>query len=227
MSNLIVILGESGTGKSTSIRNLDPSSTFIVNVLNKPLPFRGYSKNYNTDNKNYLESDSYDEIKKWLDAINKKALHIKTIVIDDFSFLMNNEFMRRCRERGYDKFTDMGVNMFDILELCKNFRPDLYCYVMCHTEKDHAGLIKPKTVGKMTTDYVGISERVSIVFHTQIIDMQYKFLTQNDGTHVAKSPMDMFSDLYIDNDLQNIRMVIDEYYGIKTDIESIEINNEE
>ena len=215
MSNLVVVLGESGTGKSTSMRNLNKDETVIINVLSKPLPFRGYKKHYNKDNKNYLESDQYSVILEWLDAINKKALHIKTIVIDDFSFLMNNEFMRRCRERGFDKFTEMGVNMFEILELCKSFRQDLYCYVMCHTEKDHAGIIKPKTVGKMTADYVGIAERVSIVLHTQIIDMQYKFLTQNDGTHVAKSPMDMFSNIHIDNDLAAIRNIIDDYYGIE------------
>lgn len=212
MSNLIVILGESGTGKSTSLRNLNHEETFIINVLNKPLPFRGYKKHYNTENKNYLESDNYQTILKYLSAINDNAPHIKTIVIDDFSFLMNNEFMRRCRERGFDKFTEMGVNMFDILEVCKKFRPDLYCYIMCHTEKDHAGVIKPKTVGKMTSDYVGIAERVSIVLHTQIIDMGYKFLTQNDGERVAKSPMDMF-DMYIDNDLAAIRKTIENYYN--------------
>lgn len=214
MSNLIVILGESGTGKSTSIRNLDPKETFIINVLSKPLPFRSYKKLYNTeDKKNYIETDNYSIILNWLRRINEKASHIKTVVIDDFSFLMNNEFMRRCKETGYTKFTEMGANVFDILELCKSFRPDLYCYVMCHTEKDHAGVIKPKTVGKMTADYVGIAERVSVVLHTQIIDMQYRFLTQNDGVHVAKSPVDMFDNLYIDNDLSAIRKTIDEYYG--------------
>ena len=140
MSNLIVILGESGTGKSTAMRNLDPKETFVINVLSKPLPFRGYKKNYNTENKNYLESDQYSVILSWLDSINKKASHIKTIIIDDFSFLMNNEFMRRCREVGYGKFTEMGLNMFEILDICKSFRPDLYCYVMCHTEKDHSGM---------------------------------------------------------------------------------------
>lgn len=220
MSNLIVILGESGTGKSTSMRNLDPKSTYVINVLNKPLPFRGYVKNYNNHNKNYCETDRYDTIVKTLIAINERANHIKTIIIDDFSFLMNNEFMRRCRERGFDKFTEMGVNTFNLLEICKSFRNDLYCYIMCHTEKDHSGIIKPKTVGKMTSDYVGIAERVSIVLHTQIVDMQYKFLTQNDGTHVAKSPMDMFDSVYIDNDLDMIREKIDEYYGIDDQIEN-------
>lgn len=218
MSNLIVILGESGTGKSTSMRNLDPEETFVINVLSKPLPFRGYRKSYNSESKNYLETDSYKIILDYLSAINKKVPKIKTIVIDDFSFLMNNEFMRRCREKGFDKFTEMAVNMFEILELCKNFRDDLFCYVMCHTEKDHTGTIKPKTVGKMTSDYVGISERVSIVLHTQIVDMQYKFLTQNDGTHTAKSPMDMFTDIYIDNDLAAIRNTVYEYYSVENEL---------
>lgn len=223
MSNLIVILGESGTGKSTSIRNLNPEETFIINVLSKPLPFRGYKKMYNDENKNYRESDNYKNILMWLNTINERAPHIKTVIIDDFSFLMNNEFMRRCQETGYTKFTEMGSNVFDILELCKKFRPDLHCYVMCHTEKDHSGIIKPKTVGKMTADYVGIAERVSLVLHTQVIDMQYRFLTQNDGIHVAKSPLDMFDNLYIDNDLAGIRKKIDEYYGCEEIITDKEV----
>lgn len=204
MSNLIVILGESGTGKSTSIRNLNPDETFIINVLNKPLPFRGYKKNYNEEKLNYLESDDYRQINQYLIAINERKENIKTIIIDDFSFLMNNEFMKRCREKSFDKFIEIGSNMFNIMETCKKFRQDLFCFIMCHTEKDHAGIIKPKTVGKMTADYVGISERVSVVLHSQIIDRQYKFLTQHDGTSVAKSPMGMFDDLLIDNDLNYV-----------------------
>lgn len=213
MSNLIVILGESGTGKSTSIRNLNPNETFIVNVLNKPLPFRAYKKSYNNEKKNLLESDDYRKINMYMSAINERRTDIKTIIIDDFTFLMNNEFMRRCREKSFDKFTEMGSNMFNILETCKNFRSDLVCFIMCHTEKDHAGVIKPKTVGKMTADYVGISERVSIVLHSQIIDRQYKFLTQHDGVCVAKSPMGMFDDLHVDNDLQLIKEKIMDYFN--------------
>lgn len=213
MSNLVVILGESGTGKSTSIRNLNPEETFIINVLSKPLPLKGYKKHYSVEKKNLIETDKHARIMLCLKGINNNAPHIKNIIIDDFSFLMNNEFMRRCREKSYDKFTEMGANIFEILDLCNSFRPDLYCFIMCHTEKDHAGIIKPKTVGKMTADYVGIAERVSIVLHTQIMDRQYQFLTQNDGICVAKSPMGMFDDMYIDNDLSSIRTVIDNYYN--------------
>ncbi len=212
MSNIIVVLGESGTGKSTSFRILPSNETFIINVLSKPLPFRGYKKLYNDENKNYLESDDYHEIMKYLSAINDRRPEIKNIVIDDFSFLMNNEFMRRCREPGFAKYSDMGVNMFSIMDKCKSLRDDLDCFIMCHTEKDHAGIIKPKTVGKMTADYVGIAERVSIVLHTQVIDGQYKFLTQFDGISLAKSPMGLFDSLYIDNDLQSVKEHITAYY---------------
>jgi len=213
LSNLIVILGGSGTGKSTSFRNLNPSETFVINVLSKPLPFRGYKKQYNEDKNNYLESDKYSKILQYLDAINERRPEIKSIVIDDFSFLMNNEFMRRCREKAFDKFTEMGANMFAIMEACKTFRSDLYCYILCHPEMDKTGIIKPKTVGKMTADYVGIAERVSIVFHTQVIDGQYKFLTQHDGDLLAKTPMGMFEDMYINNDLKEIQKTIDEYFN--------------
>jgi len=127
----------------------------------------------------------------YLLAINERRPDIKNIVIDDFSFLMNNEFMRRCREPGYGKYSDMGLNMFSIMDLCSTFRPDLYC-LLCVIQKNHCRIIKPKTVGKMTGDYVGIAERVSIVLHTQLVDGNYKFLTQFDGISLAKCPMDMF-----------------------------------
>lgn len=213
MSNLIVVLGESGTGKSTSIRNLNPEETYIINVLSKPLPIKGYKSKYNRDKKNLFEIDKYEKIMECVSVINDERPHIKTIIIDDFSFLMNNEFMRSCQKKGFDKFTDMAVNVFNILELCKSLRPDLFCYIMCHTEKDHAGIIKPKTVGKMTGDYVGISERVSVVLHTQVVDGKYRFLTQNDGICVAKSPIGMFNDMLVDNDLAQVRDAIESYYN--------------
>ena len=208
----MVILGESGTGKSTSMRNLDPKETFVVNVLNKPLPFKGYKKLYNQENLNFIESDNYNKIISYMTAVNERRPEIKSIIIDDFTFLMNNEYMRRCREKAFDKFVDMGVNMFAIMDVANSFREDLFCFFMCHTEQDHAGLIKPRTVGKMTADYVGIAERVSVVLHTHVIDRQYKFLTQLDGGCLAKSPMGMFEDLYIENDLLLIREKMFNYY---------------
>ena len=217
MSNLIVILGGSGTGKSTSFRNLNPDETFVINVLGKPLPFRGYRKLYNEEKKNYLESDNHSLLLKYLNGINERRPEIKTVIIDDFIFLMNNEFMRRCREKAFDKFVEMGANMFAIMEACKTFRDDLCVYILCHPEMSKTGVVKPKTVGKMTDDYVCISERVTILFHTQVIDGQYKFLTQHDGNLLAKTPMGMFDEMYIDNDLAEIQKVINEYYNGEND----------
>jgi hypothetical protein len=211
MSNLIVILGESGTGKSTSIRNLDPNSTYLFNVLSKPLPFRGYKSLFSDEKKNMFSSDDHLEIMSKLKLINEKIIRIKTVIIDDFTFLTNNEYMRRCRENGFGRFNDLGKNVFDIFTLSQSFRDDLHCYIMCHTEKDHSGSIVPQTIGKMTQNYVGVEKRATIVLHSMLIDGQYKFMTQNDGMRIAKSPMGMF-DLYIDNDLKAIRTVIDDYY---------------
>ena len=212
MNNLIVILGNSGMGKSTSIRNLNPDETFIINILNKPLPIRGFHKFYNEEKQNYLETDNWQKIANYLKAVNDRRPEIKNIVIDDFTFIMNNEYMRRCRERSFDKFSDIGKNNFDLLEIVKGFRPDLYCFIMSHTESDHSGLIKARTVGKMTNDYVGICERSLCTFHALIIDMEYKFLTNNDSVHSARTAPGMFDELYIDNDLQMIRNKIQEYY---------------
>lgn len=211
MSNIVVIMGESGTGKSTSMRNLNPNETFLVNVLGKPLPFRGFRKIYNKENKNYLESDKYISIKKYIQAINDRALHIKTIVIDDFNFIMQNEFMRRSSEKKFDKFVEIGYNIFDFLEFLRTLREDLTIYLMCHTEKNDAGFMIVKTIGKMTAEHVGIEKRVTIVLHTQTTDGRYKFLTQTDGFLTAKSPMGMF-DIYIDNDLNLVNQLINEYY---------------
>jgi len=213
MSNIVVVLGESGTGKSTSLRNLNPEETFIFNVLNKPLPFRGYKKKYNKECNNFLETDDYKKIISYMSAINERRHDIKNIIIDDFSFLMNNEFMRRCREPGFAKYSDMGMNMFSIMDTFNGFRSDLYCFIMCHTEKDHAGIIKPKSVGKMTADYVGIAERVSVVLHTQVIDGQYRFLTQFDGVCLAKSPIGLFDELYMDNDLNVVKQKLEIYFN--------------
>jgi len=212
MSGIIVVLGESGTGKSTSIRNLLPEETFVINVLSKPLPFKGYKKNYNEENKNYYETDSYQKIIGYIEAVSMRRPEIKTIIIDDFSFLMNNEFMRRCKEKGFDKFVDMGLNMFNLFSSSGSIRADLTVFIMCHTEKDHAGMIRPRSVGKMTADYVGLGERATIVLHTQVIDGQFKFLTQNNGLHMAKSPCEMFDEIYIDNDLNLVKKKVNQYY---------------
>lgn len=205
MSNIILILGTSGSGKSTAARTLNPDETFYINVIDKPLPYRGYKKKYNEEKKNYYATDDYLKIIAFIRAVNERRPDIKNIIIDDFNFILNNEYMRRARENGYTKFTEMGVHTFEIAEELLKLREDLFCFIMSHTEKDDEGVIKPQTVGKMVPNKVSIEGRITTVFHARVIGGEFKFLTQFDGLYSAKTPMGLFEDLYIDNDLQMIR----------------------
>jgi len=206
MSNTILIIGESGSGKSSSIRNLEPKETFLFNVLDKPLPFRGYKKNYlrtTTEERkaNYLATDDYSLIIRTLRKINDERPEIKSVIIDDFQYIMANEFMKRATERGFDKFTEIGQHAWNIVNTLISLRENIDCFVLSHTDTDASGRVKPKTIGKMLDDKITLEGMFTIVLHALIIDSKYKFLTQNDGTHVAKSPIDMFKNKLIDNDL--------------------------
>ena len=213
VANIILILGESGSGKSSSLRNLKPDETYIINVLDKPLPFKGYRKKYNKELKNYHATDSYQDIISYIRAVNERGTHIKNLVIDDFNFILANEFMHRASEKSFERFVDIGKHTFEIVEELKSIRDDLYCFIMSHTELSHAGVIKTKTVGKMVDDKVSIEGRISTVLHAKVIDGQFKFLTQFDGIHLAKTSMGLFDTTYIDNDLQLVRDAMDKYFN--------------
>lgn len=218
MSNSVLIIGESGAGKSTSIRNLNPDETFLFNVLDKPLPFRGYKKNYirkcSEDKKvNYISSDNFDLIARALQKINKERPEIKNIIIDDFQYLMANEFMKRATERGFDKFTEIGQHAWIIINSLIHLREDLTCFVLSHNDSDASGKVKPKTIGKMLDDKITLEGMFTTVLHALVIEGNYKFLTQNDGTHVAKSPWGLFEEKLIDNDLQFVKESLDQYFN--------------
>jgi hypothetical protein len=209
MSNTTLIIGESGTGKSTSLRNLNPEETYIINILDKPLPFRGYKKHYKASSVenpkgNYFASDDFGMITKCILAIDKRP-EVKNLIIDDFQYVMGNEFMRRALEKGFDKFSDIAQHAWTIIRLLTQTRSDLYCFVLSHSDADSQGRMKAKTIGKMLDDKITLEGMFTTILHTQIVDGQYKFLTQNNGTHIAKSPMGMFEDDLIDNDLQIVR----------------------
>lgn len=217
MSNTILIVGESGSGKSTSIRNLNPIETVIINVLDKPLPFKGFKKNYirtQTEDKkvNYMSTDDCNKIRNSIKKINEERLEVKNLIIDDFQYVMANQFMRKALERGYDKFTEIGQNAWNIIKDLTMCRDDLKCYVISHSESDANGKVKCKTIGKMLDDKICLEGMFTIVFHALTGDNKYKFLTQNDGSHIAKSPFGMFEEKYIDNDLNEINKKIDEYF---------------
>ncbi len=217
MSKMILILGESGTGKSTSIRTLNPAETFIINVLNKPLPFRNFEKVYTkatADSGNYIATDNPETIQKIIQNVSDKRPEIKNIIIDDFQYILSNEYMRRCKEKGYDKFNDIGKDVWDILNKTDQARSNLKIFVLSHSQLHEDGKIKCKTIGKMTDEKVSIEGRFAIVLHTIMTDDKYQFLTQFDGVHLAKSPIELFATKMIDNDLNHVVQRIDDFYNI-------------
>lgn len=225
MATGILIIGQSGSGKSTSLRNLNPKETFIVNVVNKPLPFKGWKSNYVTFNKetnpngNLISTDKADLIIKFLDYINTNRPDIKNVIIDDFQYTLGNEFMRRAKENGFNKFTDIGQNTFNIVNKIATLRDNLYVVFLNHleVEKDELGnkIVQAKTVGKMFNQYISLEGLFSIVLYTDVSKngnvLDYGFITQSDGTSTAKSPMGMFDTLKVDNDLKMIIEKIEEY----------------
>lgn len=215
MSICTLIIGESGSGKSTSIRNLIPEETFIINILDKPLPFRGYKKNYiplSSDGKkgNYYATDDFGSLIRCIRLINTRK-EIKNIIIDDYQYVLCNEFMRRATERGYEKFTEIAQHAWHIIKELIACRDDLYCFVLSHSDTDQNGKVKCKTVGKLLDEKINLEGMFTLVLHTQIVDGQYKFLTQHDGTHLAKSPYGMISEKLIDNDLSLVKSNIINY----------------
>lgn len=216
MSNSILVLGESGTGKSTSLRNLDPKETMIINVIGKPMPFKGAAKKYKKLSSdgldgNYYASDNPSLLMRVIDGINNKRPDIKNLIIDDFGYTITNSFMRKSNQRGYDKFIEIGAETFNILDKVSSLREDLFCCVMMHTEIDSAGRHKPKTIGKMIDQYVNIEGKFTYVLHALPCDGLYRFLTNNDSVHMAKTPLGMFDELFIDNDLSLVIEKIKRY----------------
>lgn len=200
----VAIIGESGSGKSASMRNFKAGELGVINVSRKPLPFRTDIKPYNTDD--YM---------KIFDAL--KAAKTKSVAIDDAQYLMANEFMRNAKVTGYQKFTDLALNFWTLLQIVINELPaDMVVYFMMHVERDANGNEKMKTIGKMLDEKITLEGLFTIVLKTSVTDGKYQFTTQTNGQDTVKSPIGMFSDPLIDNDLKAVDAVIREYYGIST-----------
>lgn len=199
----VLILGESGSGKSTSLRNFAEDEIGVFNVASKPMPFR--KKFEHITNKT-----SYEVIKASL----KKA-SLKTYVIDDSQYLMAFESFRKAKETGYGKFTDMALNFESLIECAINDVPDdVIVYFLHHVESTDTGRLKAKTLGKMLDNQLTIEGLFSIVLLAFVDGSKHYFLTQSDGTNPCKTPMDMFEDLKIENDLKYVDATIREYYKI-------------
>ena len=233
---LIAIGGNSGSGKSTAIRNLDPKETFIIQTIPKPLPFKGWKTNYPILDKKTFEGNRYvvfenqwndkdHNIKKqYMNAATRiynvlKKIHtdrkeIKQIIIDDSQYQMAFEIMARGNEVGYDKYSSIAFNFFNIMSQATLISEELNIVFLHHTEVSD-GITKLKTSGKMFDNSVTLEGLFTIVLMTKMEakdgKVEYKFMTHSDGLNTVKSPIGMFEEDLIPNDLTIVFNKIKEY----------------
>jgi hypothetical protein len=221
MSEIIAVVGQTGTGKSTSVETLDPKETVIIGCVNKPLPFRGWKQNYSKEKGNYKVTADSKEIVKVLGYVDKSMPEIKQIVIDDFQYLMSTEFMNRSDEQGWNKFTDIARHAWDVITKSRELREDLKVIFLSHDEivtENFQPKRKIKTIGKMLDEKVTLEGLFTVVLFTDVVknqesgNLEYRFITQNDGTTTGKSPKGMFEKIHIPNDLSEVIKQINAYY---------------
>ena len=219
MGQGILVIAESGAGKSTAIENLDPKSTFIINVANKALPFKGWKKKYTLWSKDNPNGNMYDKsgplnIENCVKYINDKRPEIKTIVIDDFQYMSSFEFFERVDEKGYEKFTQIGAHLARIARMPKDLREDLQVFFLTHAEESNdlegKRKFKAKTIGRMVDEKLTLEGLFSIVLFGKVKknkdgEIRYIFETQNNGENTCKSPRGMFDTFEIANDLQLVK----------------------
>ena len=205
MGVAVLVLGESGSGKSASMRNFKENDVRVLNVASKPFPFRNVNKLKKAD------KATYDMIKGVV-----KSGQVLSYVIDDAQYLMAFESFDKAQIAGYGKFTEMAKNYEEMLRtIQEDTPPDTIVYVMQHVDTDETGKVKAKTLGKMLDQQLTVEGLFTIVLLAKADEKGHYFLTQSDGTNPCKSPMGMFDDVKIDNDLKMVDDTIREYYGLK------------
>ena len=226
MANIIMLLGKSGTGKSTSIKGLDPKETVVINVLGKRLPFKGSNALYNKENKNLFQRESYTDIISLVQNISDKATNVKNIILDDFIYVMRKEYFSRARETGYNKYTELAKHFQQIISTCEKLREDLNVFMILHSEdiqsdKTTTGY-KVSTVGNLVDNCYNPLEVVPMVLYSSVKyddkgNTQYGFYTHRCKEGVveipAKTPDEMFDEDFIPNDLGYVVKKMNEYYG--------------
>lgn len=226
MAELIAIVGESGSGKTSSIRNLNPEETFIISITGKRPGIKGAKKKYpnleisgSEIKGNFYTTANLENIKKIMSIVDKKLTNIKTLIIDDYQYLQAFEAMARVDEKGYGKFTDMAKHAYEALKSAMGMRDDLFVCVLTHSENTGDNLnpyYKIKTQGKMLDSVITLEGLFTYVLFTKVInnennEVEYKFVTNSNGTCTAKTPMGLFPDLLIDNDLNLVINRIKEF----------------
>lgn len=220
MSIATLIMGESGTGKSTSLRNFGPEQVLLIQAVKKPLPFRSAGwKPATAEGGSVFVTDN----SKWIvKAMQKTKKPI--IVIDDFQYVMANEFMRRVTDQesgngAFAKYNEIARSAWDVFQMASGLPDDKRVYILSHTSTDDAGKTKIKTIGKLLDEKIVLEGLVTIVLRTLRINDSYIFATQNSGSDTTKSPLGLFDDEHIENDLAAVDKAICDYYGITSNQE--------
>ena len=206
MAKVICIAGESGSGKTTSMRNLDPATTYYIDADKKGLSWKGWREQYNSDKKNYLKCDDVNIVRNYIKSVAEKCPKIKVIVVDTINGLMVADEMRRSKEKGYDKWVDLATCVWDLIVNCYDYRDDLTIVFTAHTqtETDESGyrFTRIQTSGKKLNKIV-LESKFTTVLLAKCVDGKYLFETQANNS-TAKSPMGAFDDFEIENDIVKV-----------------------
>lgn len=219
------MFGESKTGKSTSLKNLDPSTTFIINVADKSLPFKGWEKIYTPFSSkdltgNIISVSDAELILKVMDIVDKQLPHIKTLILEDFQYMSGFKFMNKINEKGFEKFNQIANDIYLVaMKKPKEMRKDLIIFYLNHEENvsDETGIIKTKakTCGKLIDNLITLEGLFTTVLRSNRkktkAGIEYYFETQTDGITTAGTPMGMFNTPEIPNDLELVRKAILDY----------------
>ena len=214
MANLICIMGESGSGKTTAMRNLDPARTYYIDCDKKGLSWRGWKTAYTPELKNYIRTSEQGKVLALLSGINEKCPDIHAVVIDTINGIMVDDEMRRMNEKGYDKWVDLAVAVYSIIDYALTMRDDMTVIFLahCQTERDDFGNVwtRIKTSGKKL-DKIVLESKFPIVLLCKTVDGKHVFETQAKNS-TAKSPLDMLPEI-MDNDIAQVIDLMNEYYG--------------
>ena len=216
MATVIGIMGDSGSGKTTSLRNLDPSSTFIIDTDGKGLSWRGWKRDYNEENKNYCRTDDQNRVMAYLASINSGAPHIKVVVVDTLNGIMVADEGRRRAEKGFDKWSDLAWAVWDIVNYALTMRDDITVILTAHvqTDRDDSGFVhsRIKTSGRKLDKLQIETKLQALLFAKRNGDGDYVFEVHSNNS-TAKTPLGLYDDETIPNDAARVVDDLSAYYG--------------